>query len=148
MFDRKGDTHGTTQPKYRETCRAGDKKRVHDDFGQFFAPTVAVSRVRMQTAMACKLYLDVCLFDIDQAFVPRREIIAGVQYVNIEFAIYWTRYHRSDVARECLALVSIMAEDSSRIRIPRMVSGKNDRGENLKTTHRWTKYTGGLSESG
>ena len=39
------------------------------DFGELFAPTVAVSSVRLLTAMACELDLDLCHFDIEQAFV-------------------------------------------------------------------------------
>ena len=39
------------------------------DFGELFAPTVAVSSVRLLTAIACELDLDLCYFDVDQAFV-------------------------------------------------------------------------------
>ena len=39
------------------------------DFGEMFAPTVAVSSVRLLAALACELNLDLCNFDIEQAFV-------------------------------------------------------------------------------
>ena len=39
------------------------------DFGDLFAPTVAVWSVRLLTALACELNLDLCYFDIKQAFV-------------------------------------------------------------------------------
>ena len=39
------------------------------DFGELFAPTVAVSSVRLLTALACELNLDLCHVDIEQAFV-------------------------------------------------------------------------------
>ena len=39
------------------------------DFGELLAPTVAVSSVRLLTAMTCELDLDLCHFDIEQAFV-------------------------------------------------------------------------------
>ena len=39
------------------------------DFGELFAPAVAVSGVRLLAAMACELGLDMCHFDIEQAFV-------------------------------------------------------------------------------
>ena len=39
------------------------------DFGELFAPTVAVSSVRLLAALACELNLDLCHFDIEQAFV-------------------------------------------------------------------------------
>ena len=39
------------------------------DFGELFALTVAVSSVRLLTAIVCELDLDLCYFDVDQAFV-------------------------------------------------------------------------------
>ena len=39
------------------------------DFGEMFAPTVAVSSVRLLAALACELNLDPCYFDIEQALV-------------------------------------------------------------------------------
>ena len=37
--------------------------------GELFAPTVAVPCVRLLAAMACELGLDLCDFDVEQAFV-------------------------------------------------------------------------------
>ena len=39
------------------------------DFGELFAPIVAVSSVRLMTAVACELDLDLWHFDVEQAFV-------------------------------------------------------------------------------
>ena len=36
----------------------GDEQRANTDFGELFAPTAAVSSVRLLTAMACELDLD------------------------------------------------------------------------------------------
>ena len=57
-----------TKTKARLVAR-GDEQRVNIDFGELFAPTVAASSVRLLTAMACELDLDLCHFDIEQAFV-------------------------------------------------------------------------------
>ena len=38
-------------------------------FSELFAPTVAISSVRLLTAMACELDLDLCHFHVEQAFV-------------------------------------------------------------------------------
>ena len=69
VFDRNADKYGwPTKTKARLVAR-GDEQRMNFDFGELFAPTVAVSRVRLLTAMACELDLDLCHFDIEQAFV-------------------------------------------------------------------------------
>ena len=69
VYDWKADEYGwPTKTKARRVAR-GDQQRVNIDFGEFFAPTVAVSSVRLLTAMACELDLDLCHFDIEQAFV-------------------------------------------------------------------------------
>ena len=47
----------------------GEEQKANVDFGELFAPTVAVSSVRLLTAMACELDLDLRHFDIEQAFV-------------------------------------------------------------------------------
>ena len=69
VFNWKADEYGwPTKTKARLVAR-GDEQRVDIDFGELFAPTVAVSSVRLLTAMACELDLDLCHFDIEQAFV-------------------------------------------------------------------------------
>ena len=69
VYDWKADEYGwPTKTKARLVAR-GDQQRVNIDFGELFAPTVAVSSVRLLTAMACELDLDLCHFDIEQAFV-------------------------------------------------------------------------------
>ena len=47
----------------------GDEQRVNVGFGELFAYTVAVSSVRLLTAMTCELDLDLRHFDIEQVFV-------------------------------------------------------------------------------
>ena len=39
------------------------------EFGETFAPTVSSSCVRLFSAIACELDVDVCHFDVEQAFV-------------------------------------------------------------------------------
>ena len=39
------------------------------DFGELFTPIVAVSSFRLLAALACEHNLDLCQFDIEQAFV-------------------------------------------------------------------------------
>ncbi|CAB1106485.1 unnamed protein product [Ectocarpus sp. CCAP 1310/34] len=47
----------------------GHMQRASIDFGELFAPTVSVSSVRLLAALACEQNLDLCHFDILQAFV-------------------------------------------------------------------------------
>ena len=47
----------------------GVKPREEVDFGETCAPTVSSSCVRLQSAIACECELDLCHFDVDQAFV-------------------------------------------------------------------------------
>ncbi|CAB1115707.1 unnamed protein product [Ectocarpus sp. CCAP 1310/34] len=57
-----------TKFKARLVAR-GDMQRASIDFGELFAPTVSVSSVRLLAALACEQNLDLCHFDIQQAFV-------------------------------------------------------------------------------
>ena len=69
MYNWKADEYGwPTKTKTRLVAR-GDQQRMNVDFGELFAPTVAVSSVRLLAALACELNLDLCHFDIEQAFV-------------------------------------------------------------------------------
>ena len=47
----------------------GFTQREGIDFSEIFAPTVSGSCVRLLTAIACILDLDLCHFDVQQAFV-------------------------------------------------------------------------------
>ena len=47
----------------------GSKQREGVDFSETFAPTVSSSCVRLMSAIACERDLDLCHFDVDQAFV-------------------------------------------------------------------------------
>ena len=42
------------------------------EFGETFAPTISISCVRLLRANACKRNLDVCHFDVEQAFVQSK----------------------------------------------------------------------------
>ena len=69
MYNWEADEYGwPTKTKSRLVAR-GDQQRMNVDFGELFAPTVAVSSVRLLAALACELNLDLCHFDIEQAFV-------------------------------------------------------------------------------
>ena len=69
IFDWKVDRFGwPTNTKARIVAR-GDMQREFIDFGDLYAPTVASSSVRLLAALACEHDLELCLFDIDQAFV-------------------------------------------------------------------------------
>ena len=45
------------------------KRREGVDYSETFAPTVSSSCVRLLSAIACECALDLCHFDVDQAFV-------------------------------------------------------------------------------
>ena len=47
----------------------GDMQRVFLDFADLYAPTVATSSVRLLAAFANEYDLELCHFDVDQAFV-------------------------------------------------------------------------------
>ena len=69
IFDWKVDQFGwPTKAKARLVAR-GDMHREYIDFGDLYAPTVASSSVRLLADLACELDLELCHFDIDQAFV-------------------------------------------------------------------------------
>ena len=69
IFDWKVDQFGwPTKAKARLVAR-GDMQREYIDFGDLHAPTVASSSVRLLAALACEHDLELCHFDIDQAFV-------------------------------------------------------------------------------
>ncbi|CAB1107751.1 unnamed protein product [Ectocarpus sp. CCAP 1310/34] len=69
VFNWKSDEYGwPTSVKSRLLAR-GDMQRVHVDCGETYAPTVAVSSVRLLAAIACEQNLSLRHFDIKQAFV-------------------------------------------------------------------------------
>ena len=47
----------------------GFKQRERVNFSETFAPTVSKSCVRLLSAIACECDLNICHFDVDQAFV-------------------------------------------------------------------------------
>ena len=56
-------------------------QREYIDFGDLYAPTIASSSVRLLAALACEHDLELCHFDIDQAFV--REDLAENVYMRL-----------------------------------------------------------------
>ena len=69
MFSRKSDELGwVVKAKSRLVVR-GFKQREGIDFGETFAPIVSRSCVRLFSAIACELNLDVRNFDVEQPFV-------------------------------------------------------------------------------
>ena len=61
--------HGwVVKAKSRLVARSFEQ-REGVDFGETFAPTVSSSCVRLLSAIACEYDLDLCHFDVDQAFV-------------------------------------------------------------------------------
>ena len=79
IFDWKVDQFGW--PTKAKARLVGDMQREYIDFGDLYAPTVASSSVRLLAALACELDLELCNFDIDQAFV--REDLAEYVYMRV-----------------------------------------------------------------
>ena len=68
VFDPKAYGYGwLTKTKARMVAR-GDGHGTNVDFGELFAPTVAILSVRLFTDMSCELDLDLRHFDVKQAF--------------------------------------------------------------------------------
>ena len=65
----KVDEHGWEGKAKSRLVARGFKQREGVDFSETFAPTVSSSCVRRLSAIACKCDLDLCHFDVDQAFV-------------------------------------------------------------------------------
>ena len=72
VYTGKVDEEGwVVQAKSRLVAR-GFKRREGIDFGETFPPTESSSCVRLLSAIACEFDLDLCHFDVDQAFVQSR----------------------------------------------------------------------------
>ena len=69
MYTRKTDEHGWVVKAKSRLVARGFKQREGIDFSETFAPTVSTSCVRLLSAIACECDLDLCHFDVDQAFV-------------------------------------------------------------------------------
>ena len=69
MYTWKVDEHGWVVKAKSKLVARGFKQREGVDFGETFAPTVSSSCVRLLSAIACECDLDLCHFDVDQAFV-------------------------------------------------------------------------------
>ena len=72
LFSWKSDEFGwISKAKWRLVAR-GFKQREGIDFGETFALIVLSSCVRLLSAIACALDLNVCHFDVEQAFVQSK----------------------------------------------------------------------------
>ena len=69
VYTWKVDGHGWVVKAKSRLVARGFKQREGGDFGETFAPTVSSSCVRLPSAIACEYDLDLCHFDVDQAFV-------------------------------------------------------------------------------
>ena len=72
VYTWKVDEQGWVVKAKSRLVARGFKQRKGIDFGETFAPTVSSSCVRLLSAIACEYDLDVCHFDVDQAFVQFR----------------------------------------------------------------------------
>ena len=72
LFSWKLDEFGWISKAKSTLVARGFKQREGIDFGETFAPTVSSSCVRSLSAIACELGLDVCHFDVEQAFVQSK----------------------------------------------------------------------------
>ncbi|CAB1111699.1 unnamed protein product [Ectocarpus sp. CCAP 1310/34] len=69
IFDWNVNAFGFPSKAKARLVARGDMQKEYIDFGDLYAPTVASYSVRMLAALACELDLELCHFDIDQAFV-------------------------------------------------------------------------------
>ena len=72
LFDWKSDEFGGVSKAKSRLVARGFKQREGIDFGEMFAPTVSSSCVRLLSGIACDFDLDVCHFDVEQAFVQSK----------------------------------------------------------------------------
>ena len=63
------DEYGWVVKANSRLVACGFKQREGVDFSETFAPTVPSSCVRLLSTIACECDLDLCRFDVDQAFV-------------------------------------------------------------------------------
>ena len=69
VYTWKVDEHGWVVKAKSRFLARDFKQREGVDFSETFAPTVSSSCVRLLSAIACECDLDLCHFDVDQAFV-------------------------------------------------------------------------------
>ena len=69
VYTWKVDEHGWVVKAKSRLVARGFKQREGVDFGETFAPIVSSSCVRLLSAITCECDLDLCHFDVDQAFV-------------------------------------------------------------------------------
>ena len=69
VFTWKADENGKVVKAKARLVARGFSQRPGVDFNETFAPTPAASCVRLMAAIACELQLNLCHFDVQQAFV-------------------------------------------------------------------------------
>ena len=72
VYTWKVDEHGWVVKAKSRLVARGFKQREGIDFGEAFSPTVSSFCVRLLSAIACECDMDLCHFDVDQAFVQSR----------------------------------------------------------------------------
>ena len=72
MFSWKSNEFGWISKAKSRLVARGFKQREGIDFVETFAPTVSSFCVWLLSAIACELDLDVCHFDVEQAFVQSK----------------------------------------------------------------------------
>ena len=72
VYTWKVDEQGWVVKAKSRLVARGFKQHEGIDFGETFAPTMSSSCVRLLSAIACECDLDLCHFDVDQAFVQPR----------------------------------------------------------------------------
>ena len=69
VYTWKNDEHGWVVKAKSRLVACGFKQREGIDFSKTFPPTVSSSCVHLLSAITCECDLDLCHFDVDQAFV-------------------------------------------------------------------------------
>ena len=69
LFSWKSDKFGWVVKAKSRLVMRGFKQCEDTYFGETFVPTVSILRVCLLSATACELDMDVCHFQVEQAFV-------------------------------------------------------------------------------
>ena len=69
MYSRKSDEFGNVVRAKARLVARGFGQREDIDFFDTFSPCPFVMSIRLLAALACELDLDLCHFDVEQAFV-------------------------------------------------------------------------------
>ena len=70
VYTLKSDETGKVVKAKARLVARGFSQRPGVDYHETFAPTPAAPCIRLMAAIACELQLDLCHFDVQQAFAP------------------------------------------------------------------------------